>query len=147
MLRAVALPVLIAALALPAAAAPVAPRELSALRRVMEDSAAAWSRGDLDGFMASYERSPDTAMVTSTGVVRGWRTLRDRYQRNYGGKQGLGRLSFDGLETTALGPDFAILYGRFHLMRPGAAKEETGVFDLIMHRTDQGWRILSDHTS
>ena len=53
----------------PAASSTAAARDLTAITRVLQDSAAAWSRGDLDGFMASYERSPRTAFVTPTGVV------------------------------------------------------------------------------
>lgn len=121
--------------------------DLSSMTRVLQDSAEAWSRGDLDGFMASYERSPQTAFVTPLGVVRGWEAMRDRYRRRYGGAGGLGALTFSDLEETRLGPDHAILYGRFHLLRPGTPKEATGVFDLVMHRTPDGWRILSDHTS
>ena len=73
--------------------------------------------------------------------------MRDRYRRHYGGAEGLGALTFSDLEETPLGPGYAILYGRFHLSRPGAPGEDTGVFDLVMRRTPQGWRIVSDHTS
>ena len=140
----------LACLLLATAAAPAGPAsggDLPAMTRVLQDSATAWSRGDLEGFMASYERSPRTAFVTSTGVVRGWEAMRERYRKRYGGAAGLGALTFSDLEETPLGPGYAILYGRFHLTRPGAAKEDTGVFDLVMHRTRDGWRILSDHTS
>ena len=134
--------------ALVIASAPRAPADdLGDMRRVLQDSAAAWSRGDLDGFMASYERSPRTAFVTSSGVVRGWEAMRERYRRRYGGAGGLGALTFSDLAGMPLGPGYSIIYGRFHLLPPGASKEDTGVFDLVMHKTPQGWRILSDHTS
>ena len=141
------LPLVCALLLAAAPAVTKAGGDLPAMTRVLQDSAAAWRRGDLDGFMASYERSPQTAFVTSSGVVRGWEALRDRYRKRYGGAGGLGALTFSDLEETVLGHDYAILYGRFHLLSPGASKEDTGVFDLVMHRTPDGWRILSDHTS
>ena len=130
-----------------ARAAPPAPADAAAIRRTIDDSAAAWNRGDLTAFMESYEHAPDVAFVTPKGVLRGWEPMRERYRKNYGQGKSLGALSFSDFEVDALGADYAVLYGRFHLMRPGAAKEDTGVFDLIMHRTPQGWRILSDHTS
>ena len=117
------------------------------MRKTIDDSAVAWNRGDLTGFMESYEHSPDTVMVGSAGLRRGWTTLRDHYEKAYGGKKGFGVLTFSDFEATELGPDYAVLYGRYHLMRPDATKEDTGVFDLVMHRTPKGWRILSDHTS
>ncbi len=117
------------------------------MRKTLTDSAVAWNRGDLDQFMDSYEHSPATVMVGSKGLIRGWGMLRGHYRQAYGGKKGFGVLSFSDFEATALGPDYAVLYGRYHLMRPAATKEDTGVFDLIMHRTRSGWRIVSDHTS
>ena len=140
---------LTAALTLPAVATagPPSASETAAMRKTIDDSAVAWNRGDLTGFMESYEHSPDTVMVGSTGLRRGWTTLRDHYEKAYGGKKGFGVLTFSDFEATALGSDYAVLYGRYHLMRPDATKEDTGVFDLVMHRTPKGWRILSDHTS
>ncbi|CAN5275710.1 nuclear transport factor 2 family protein [soil metagenome] len=144
------LPVLLAAATIvPAAAlaAPPAAHDAAAMRKTVDDSAVAWNRGDLNGFMESYEHSPATVMVGSKGLMHGWDTLRDHYQQAYGGKKGFGALSFSDFEATALGRDYAVLYGRYHLMRPDATKEDTGVFDLVMHKTPKGWRILSDHTS
>jgi ketosteroid isomerase-like protein len=135
------------ALATTAAAAPPPAADTAAIRKTLDDSAVAWSRGDLDGFMAAYEDSPETAFVTPQGVLRGWAPVRERYRKTYGQGNALGALSFSDFEVTALGSDYAIAYGRFHLKQPGAKAEQTGVFDLIMHRTEKGWRILSDHTS
>ena len=135
------------AVAAPAMAAPPAPAEMAAMQKTLIDSAVAWTKGDLDGFMESYEDSADTAFVTSQGVLRGWAPMRERYRMRYGQGRALGVLVFDEFSATALGPDYAVLYGRFHLLQPGKPKEQTGMFDLIMHRTAKGWRIVSDHTS
>ena len=148
MLRALALSALLAlSVTASALAAPATPADAVAMRKTLTDSAVAWSKGDLDGFMQSYEDSPDTAFVTPQGVLRGWEPMRDRYRKRYGQGQALGALTFSDFEATALGRDYAVLYGRFHLLQPGKAKEQTGIFDLIMHRTAKGWRIVSDHTS
>lgn len=133
--------------ATPALAAPPSPKDAAAMRKTLEDSAKAWSKGDLDRFMQSYEDSADTAFVTPQGVLRGWAPMRDRYKKRYGQGAALGQLTFSDFEATALGPNYAVLYGRFHLKQPGKPGEQTGVFDLIMHKTAKGWRILSDHTS
>ena len=144
---ALALAASLAFAAAPAFATAPSAADSAAMQKTLTDSAVAWSKGDLDRFMASYEDSADTAFVTSKGVLRGWAPMRERYRQRYGQGQALGALTFDEFSATALGRDYAVLYGRFHLLQPGKPQEQTGVFDLIMHRTPQGWRIVSDHTS
>ena len=46
----------------------------------MQDSAKDWSRGDLPGFMRSYENAPDTAYVTPQGLIRGYDALTSHYK-------------------------------------------------------------------
>jgi ketosteroid isomerase-like protein len=69
-------------LPLAAAAAPVSTKDLSAIRAVLDDQAAAWNRGDVDAYMAGYARSDDT-MFVGTDVTRGWTKVRDRYKAKY----------------------------------------------------------------
>lgn len=141
---------LAAALVAPATvlAAPPPASDTAAIRKTMADSAAAWNAGDLAGFLTSYEGGPDTVFVTSKGLVQGFDAIAAHYKAGYAtGTADLGKLSFDEQEIRALGADYAVFYGRFHFMRAGQPKEDTGVFDLILHRGAKGWRILSDHTS
>ena len=44
----------------------------AAIRKVMDDQAATWNRGDIDGFMAGYWRSEKLTFVSGTNVTRGW---------------------------------------------------------------------------
>ena len=136
-------------LAAPAArAAPADASDAAAITAVIQDSAKAWSAGDLDGFMRSYEEGPDTVFLTAQGPVKGYAAIAARYRARYGAaRQGMGALTFDGLQVEGLGRGYAVAYGRFHLRRAGSPKEETGVFDLIFHKGANGWRIVSDHTS
>ncbi len=57
----------------------------------------------------------------------------------------MGKLDFSGLEIRALGPDSALVLGRWHLQRE--AGEIGGVFTLVFQRFSEGWRIVHDHTS
>ena len=43
----------------------------SAIRAVLDAQAAAWNRGDLEGYMDGYDRSPDTEFVGGDTVTRG----------------------------------------------------------------------------
>jgi len=104
-----------------------------------------WNRGDIEGFMEGYWKSDATAFVGSSRVLRGWQALLDRYRRSYPHGAAMGQLQFSDLEITPLGPDAALILGRWQLTRekdrPG------GVFTLVARRFPEGWRIVHDHTS
>ncbi|HXH41663.1 MAG TPA: hypothetical protein VNN08_23770, partial [Thermoanaerobaculia bacterium] len=53
------------------AAARVSAKDLAAIRAVLDAQAAAWNRGDIDGYMAGYANSDET-MFVGTDVTRGW---------------------------------------------------------------------------
>ena len=44
---------------------------------------AAWNRGDLDGFMAGYWKSPDLVFFSNGTRTRGWQATLERYQKRY----------------------------------------------------------------
>ncbi len=115
------------------------------LRRVLEEQAAAWNRGDLEAFVAGYWKSDLLTFSGSGGVTRGWNGLLQRYQRTYPDRTAMGTLSFSDLEITLLAPDAALVLGRWRLDRehdtPG------GSFSLVMRRFAEGWRVVHDHTS
>jgi len=105
----------------------------------------AWNRGDIDGFMNGYARSPSTVFVSQDEVDRGWETVRDRYRAKYSTLAKMGTLSFSEIEVTMLSPDAAGVLGRWRLKR--ANDEPHGRFTLIFKRLPEGWRIVQDHTS
>jgi len=118
----------------------------SAVRRVLDDQAAAWNRGDLEGFMAGYWKSDRLSFYSGNTVTKGWQATLDRYRKRYAedGKE-MGKLSFKNLEVTMLGSEAALVRGRFELAR--GAEKSTGLFTLLMRRLPEGWRIVHDHTS
>ena len=123
--------------------------ERQAIAAVLQRSSAAWSRGDLDGFMACYEDGPQTSYIRPDGPVRGVAAIRALYAARFtAGGSGMGRLTTDGLDVRPLGRDYALVTGRYRLERPAAGGGEAhGVFTLVFHRGTTGWRIISDHTS
>ena len=115
---------------------------------VLQSSAVAWSRGDLDAFMQSYEPSAAVTYVGKTGLVRGYTAIHDMYAGRFGTGKRMGGLTLQVLESQDLGPDYALVTGRFALARPKQdGGDATGIFTLVFHRTALGWRILNDHTS
>ena len=120
-------------------------KDEAAIKSVLEAQCAAWNRGDIEGFMAGYERSENTIFVGSDDVTRGWQTVLDRYQRNYNTREKMGTLTFTDLEITPIGNDRALVLMRWHLQR--AKDEPHGRSTLLMRRTKQGWKIVYDHSS
>jgi ketosteroid isomerase-like protein len=117
------------------------------VRAVLDAQVAAWNRGDLEGFMAGYWRSPELVFLSGGTVTKGWDETLARYRRRYrsDGRE-MGRLRFDGLEIVALGSDATLARGSWRLqMRNG--EEPHGLFTLVLRRIDGAWRIVHDHTS
>jgi uncharacterized protein (TIGR02246 family) len=105
----------------------------------------AWNRGDVDAFLVGYWHSPDLTFSGSSGVVRGWDGVLARYKKNYPDRAAMGQLDFSDLEFRFLGPDAALVLGRWHLKRE--RDDLGGVFTLVWQRLPEGWKIIHDHTS
>jgi ketosteroid isomerase-like protein len=117
----------------------------AAIRAVLDAQAAAWNRGDIEGYMDGYERSDQTIFVSGDSVTRGWQTVLDRYKKSYDTRDKMGTLAFDDLDIKPLSPFYAVATGRWQLARVNDAPH--GRFTLIFRRTSTGWRIVHDHTS
>jgi uncharacterized protein (TIGR02246 family) len=128
--------------------------EEAAIRTVLEEQVAAWNRGDIPGFMASYEDSPETTFVGTSSVNKGFQPILERYKKGYASKEQMGMLTFKELDIRLLPTaggvtEYAVVTGRFHLERTakGEATKDDGVFSLVWHKGLGGWKILLDHTA
>jgi uncharacterized protein (TIGR02246 family) len=120
-------------------------KPIAAIRAVLDAQVAAWNRGDLDGYMDGYERSPETVFISGDRVTRGWKTVLERYKKSYDTREKMGVLTFSDVEITMLGKDVAMVLGRWQLKRSNDAPR--GRFTLLFRNTRAGWRIVHDHTS
>jgi len=134
---------LLAALLLPAA---LADTEEKKIRTVLDDQAAAWNKGDLNGFMSGYWNSPDLSFYSGKDKKKGWDETFNNYKKRYqaDGKE-MGTLTFSEEEVQILGPEHAVVKGRWKVVMKKEILE--GLYTLIMRKTDQGWKIVHDHTS
>ena len=117
----------------------------AAIRAVLDAQAAAWNRGDVEGYMDGYDRSPQTEFVGGDSITRGWQDVLDRYKKKYDTREKMGTLTFTDLEIDVLSGDAALVLGRWRLKR--ASDEPHGTFTLLLRKTKAGWRIVHDHTS
>jgi ketosteroid isomerase-like protein len=117
---------------------------LDALEGILDVQAAAWNRGDIDGFMEHYWKSDELTFSSGGKTTRGWQTTKDNYKLRYPTRERMGHLTFDQLEVFPLGDTAALLLGHWHLDRNGPVG---GNFSLVFRKFDGAWVIVHDHTS
>ena len=117
----------------------------TAITTVLAEQQAAWNRADVRTFMRGYWNSPELTFAGTSGITRGWEPVFERYQKQYPDPAAMGHLEFSELDMRSLGPDAALVLGRWHLIRD--AGNLGGVYTLIFERFPEGWRIVHDHTS
>jgi ketosteroid isomerase-like protein len=120
-------------------------QDKTAITAVLNAQQAAWNRGDVDAFLVGYWHSPELTFSGTSGVSRGWDGVMARYKKNYPDQAAMGRLDFSELEYRFLGPEAALVLGRWHLDREKG--DIGGVFSLVWQRFPEGWKIVHDHTS
>jgi ketosteroid isomerase-like protein len=107
----------------------------------------AWNKGDLAGYVSGFKDSPDTLFITHQ-IFRGFAGLLDEYKHDYPNKAAMGTLAFSDLEVHPLDENFAVVTGKYRLERgkkDGGNAE--GLFSLVFENTDNGWKIVVDHTT
>jgi len=118
----------------------------SDIRELLTRQTEAWNRGDLKGFLDPYLHTDELTFFSGDTVTRGFAAIQARYERRYGtSPETMGRLRFEDLDVTLLGPDAVVARGRFRLqMKDG---NPTGIFTLILRKSAGKWMIVHDHTS
>ena len=116
------------------------------ITKMLHDQDAAWTRGDLDGFMSCYDRTGALVFMTTDGPVSSYETLKARYEKRYKtGQNDFGKLTFSDLQVEELAPGIARAYGKWTVEQKDKAL--SGWFSLILKKTPEGWKIIHDHSS
>ncbi|MES2651944.1 MAG: nuclear transport factor 2 family protein [Bacteroidota bacterium] len=114
------------------------------LIKLMDEAAIAWTKGDLDSYMALY--SPKATMMMPEGRA-GLKSIRELYEKYYFEEGKVKQpLSYANYEITMLGKDNALLTGIFILKATDKLKERKGTFTVIFTREKDDWKILHDHS-
>lgn len=121
------------------------PKEIQAIKSVMDKQTTAWNAGNIDGFMQGYWNSPNLVFVSGDNVTRGWQQTTDRYKKSYNTREKMGVLTFSELEVNILSRDSAVVLGRWKVAHE--PKDNQGRFTLIFRKFKDGWKIIHDHTS
>jgi len=117
------------------------------IRAILDAQVAAWNAGKLEEFMDGYWRSPDLTFFSAGRKLSGWDATIERYRKTYQaeGKE-MGKLAFSDLDIQQLGPNAAVVRGRWELTLSDG-KKPGGLYTLIFRRFKEGWKIVHDHTS
>jgi ketosteroid isomerase-like protein len=116
------------------------------IRAVLEEQATAWNKGDLQAFMHGYLKSKELTFYSGRDKKLGWDETLERYKKRYQGEgKEMGKLTFSELEVQLIGADHAIVKGRWKVEMKKDSID--GLFTLIMRKTNDGWKIIHDHTS
>ncbi len=115
------------------------------IEQVLDAQAAAWNRGDIDGFMEGYAKIPALRFASGGAVTFGWQQTLDRYKTRYPDRAAMGTLTFSELDITVLAPDAALVFGHWRLKTDKGGPN--GLFTLLWRKNDTGWHIVADHTS
>jgi hypothetical protein len=122
-----------------------APDDADAIKSVLLSQQAAWNKGDIDTFMRGYWKSPDVRFISGDKITTGWNETLARYYQRYPTRDRMGQLTFSDPDVTMLGPESALVVGRWKLLRSGDTPH--GVFSLTFRKVDGNWVIVVDHTS
>jgi len=117
-----------------------------AVAAVLAAQQAAWNAGDIAGFMEGYWKDADLRFASGGDVTRGWRAAMKRYQARYPDTSAMGRLEFEDVDVQVLADSHALVFGRWSLALDDGS-EPSGLFTLVMKKSDGVWRIVHDHTS
>lgn len=107
----------------------------------------AWNRGDIEGALDFYWKSPEVTWVSRAGVSRGFagfaRMMRDEYA---GRPEQMGVYSGDVLLAKEISPETGLLVVRWSIDRDGR-QIMGGVSTQLWEEVDGGWRIVFEHAS
>ena len=115
------------------------------IQKLLDESAASWNRGDLDGHLA--DNADSISFITGKGPIVGKQQTADALRRSFfrDGKP-VQQLRFEQVTIRRLGKDYALVVGRF-VLEGGGQPEHSGWFSTVWERQAPGWRVIHDHSS
>jgi ketosteroid isomerase-like protein len=102
----------------------------------------AWNKGDLDAYLAHFKDAADTEVILAAPVY-GFADVRSAFHQNYPNADSMGKLEDSEIQVRALGDNFALATGKYHLSRSHkAGGDAQGTFSEIFEKTKDGWQVI-----
>ena len=118
-----------------------APFDPNVVLGLLQEGAAAWSRGDLDTFVSVY--ADDCLFMTPAGLTRGRQEVLDRYRERYPDRAAMGELQLEVVEARPAPPGGIAVAARWVLSYPDRPAA-SGYTLVIFRRIDGVWQIVQD---
>jgi uncharacterized protein (TIGR02246 family) len=115
------------------------------IRSVFEAGCAAWNRGDLEGYLASYWDSDRTLWISNGSLKRGSKAIAEAYRARFSTPSQMGKLTLLELDIDVLTPEDAFAFGRWMLAIDN--ESSTGFFTVQLRKIEGAWLFVSDHAS
>lgn len=115
------------------------------IKQVLTQQQKGWNEGDIPAYMQGYHKSDSLRFASGGNVSYGWQTTLDRYLKGYPDKATMGQLIFSEIDIKVLSETSALVFGKWELEREN--DHPYGLFTLVFKLTEDGWRIVHDHTS
>ena len=115
------------------------------IRALFESSCAAWNRGDIDGYLASYWHSDKVRWVSEGTVRYGFEAIVAGFKARFDSPDNMGQLEVANLEIQLPGKSDALVFGAW--IQTTLTARHHGVFTVHLKKIDGEWLIVSDHSS
>ena len=115
------------------------------IMQVINSQQKAWNNGNIEGYMQGYHKSDSLRFASGGNVSYGWQTTLDRYLKGYPDKATMGELTFSEIDIQMISETSAVVFGKWELERE--KDHPWGLFTLVFRMTNDGWKIVHDHTS
>jgi ketosteroid isomerase-like protein len=120
-------------------------KDETAIRRVLNEQTLAWNQGNIEDFMKGYWKNDSLMFIGKSGITYGWNNTLNNYKKGYPDTTAMGKLSFTIITAKQLCFQYFHVVGKWHLQR--SIGDLNGHFTLIFKKTDDGWVIITDHSS
>jgi uncharacterized protein (TIGR02246 family) len=117
----------------------------AAIQAIFDAGCAAWNRGKLDDYLASYWNSDKTIWVSGGMLTRGIQAITAAYKARFAASQQMGKLTVTDMVIEVLTDSNAIVFGRWTLAAD--SKTQKGVFTVQLMKIEGEWLFVSDHSS
>jgi hypothetical protein len=116
-----------------------------AIRRLLDEQAVAWNRGNIEDFMKGYWKNDSLMFIGKSGITYGWKNTLNNYKKNYPDTAAMGKLSFNIIAVKQLSFQYFHVAGKWHLQR--SIGDLSGYFTLVFKKIEESWVIIADHSS
>ncbi|MDO6761769.1 nuclear transport factor 2 family protein [Tamlana sp. 2_MG-2023] len=113
-----------------------------AIHKVLKKQRLAWSKNNIEEYMAGYWKSDSLKFYSANGVTKGWENTLDRYLKAYPTEDHTGILSFKINDITKISKDAYYVLGEYHIKRDLGNAD--GIFMLVFKKINGEWKIIAD---